>query len=57
MALNLGLLHNWNGGILEYWKNGPCKIPERENPEMIQVENLTKYYHALCAVDQINFDI
>jgi ABC-2 type transport system ATP-binding protein len=24
---------------------------------MIQVENLTKYYHALCAVDQINFDI
>jgi ABC-2 type transport system ATP-binding protein len=30
---------------------------ERENPEMIQVKNLTKYYHALCAVDQINFDI
>jgi ABC-2 type transport system ATP-binding protein len=30
---------------------------ERENPEMIQVENLTKYYHTLCAVDQINFDI
>jgi ABC-2 type transport system ATP-binding protein len=24
---------------------------------MIQVENLTKYFHALCAVDQINFDI
>lgn len=24
---------------------------------MIQVENLTKYYHTLCAVDQINFDI
>ncbi len=24
---------------------------------MIQVENLTKYYHRLCAVDQINFDI
>ncbi|MGD8471981.1 MAG: ATP-binding cassette domain-containing protein [Desulfobacteraceae bacterium] len=24
---------------------------------MIQVKNLTKYYHALCAVDQINFDI
>jgi ABC-2 type transport system ATP-binding protein len=24
---------------------------------MIQVENLTKYYHALCAVDQINFNI
>ena len=24
---------------------------------MIQVEDLTKYYHALCAVDQINFDI
>ncbi len=24
---------------------------------MIQVENLTKYYHSLCAVDQINFDI
>ena len=24
---------------------------------MIQVENLTKYYHALCAVDQINFEI
>jgi ABC-2 type transport system ATP-binding protein len=30
---------------------------ERENPQMIQVKNLTKYYHALCAVDQINFDI
>jgi ABC-2 type transport system ATP-binding protein len=30
---------------------------ERENPEMIQVKNLTKYYHTLCAVDQINFDI
>ena len=24
---------------------------------MIQVENLTKYYHALCAVDLINFNI
>jgi len=24
---------------------------------MIQVKNLTKYYHTLCAVDQINFDI
>ncbi|MGD9239762.1 MAG: ATP-binding cassette domain-containing protein [Desulfobacterales bacterium] len=24
---------------------------------MIQVENLTKYYNQLCAVDQINFDI
>lgn len=24
---------------------------------MIQVENLTKYYHTLCAVDQVNFDI
>ena len=24
---------------------------------MIEVENLTKYYHTLCAVDQINFDI
>ncbi len=24
---------------------------------MIQVENLTKYYHTLCAVDQINFEI
>ncbi|MBW2434006.1 MAG: ATP-binding cassette domain-containing protein, partial [Deltaproteobacteria bacterium] len=24
---------------------------------MIQVENLTKYYHTLCAVDQINFNI
>lgn len=24
---------------------------------MIQVENLTKYYHSLCAVDQINFNI
>jgi ABC-2 type transport system ATP-binding protein len=24
---------------------------------MIQVENLTKYYHALCAVDQINLNI
>ena len=24
---------------------------------MIQVENLTKYYHTLCAVDQINFKI
>ena len=24
---------------------------------MIQVENLTKYYHSLCAVNQINFDI
>jgi ABC-2 type transport system ATP-binding protein len=24
---------------------------------MIQVENLTKYYHRLCAVDQINFNI
>jgi ABC-2 type transport system ATP-binding protein len=24
---------------------------------MIQVENLTKYYHRLCAVDQIHFDI
>lgn len=24
---------------------------------MIQVENLTKYFHRLCAVDQINFDI
>ena len=24
---------------------------------MIQVENLTKYYRTLCAVDQINFDI
>ena len=24
---------------------------------MIHVENLTKYYHALCAVDQINLDI
>ena len=24
---------------------------------MIQVENLTKYYNRLCAVDQINFDI
>jgi gliding motility-associated transport system ATP-binding protein len=24
---------------------------------MIHVENLTKYYHTLCAVDQINFDI
>jgi ABC-2 type transport system ATP-binding protein len=30
---------------------------ERENPEMIEVTNLTKYYHTLCAVDQINFDI
>jgi len=30
---------------------------ERENPEMIAVKNLTKYYHTLCAVDQINFDI
>ncbi len=24
---------------------------------MIHVENLTKYFHTLCAVDQINFDI
>jgi len=24
---------------------------------MIQVENLTKYYHTLCAVDRINFDV
>jgi ABC-2 type transport system ATP-binding protein len=24
---------------------------------MIHVENLTKYYDGLCAVDQINFDI
>ena len=24
---------------------------------MIQVKSLTKYYHTLCAVDQINFDI
>jgi len=24
---------------------------------MIEVKNLTKYYHTLCAVDQINFDI
>ena len=24
---------------------------------MIEVTNLTKYYHTLCAVDQINFDI
>ena len=24
---------------------------------MIHVENLTKYYHTLCAVDQINLDI
>ena len=24
---------------------------------MIQVENLTKYFHTLCAVDRINFDI
>ncbi|MDX1707201.1 MAG: ATP-binding cassette domain-containing protein [Desulfobacterales bacterium] len=24
---------------------------------MIQVENLTKYYHTLCAVDRINFNI
>ncbi len=24
---------------------------------MIQVENLTKYYHTLCAVDQVNFEI
>ncbi|MGD8393085.1 MAG: ABC transporter ATP-binding protein, partial [Desulfobacterales bacterium] len=24
---------------------------------MILVENLTKYFHSLCAVDQINFDI
>ena len=24
---------------------------------MIQVENLTKYYHSLCAVDQISFNI
>ena len=24
---------------------------------MIQVENLTKYFHTLCAVDQINFNI
>ena len=24
---------------------------------MIQVENLTKFYHTLCAVDQINFEI
>ena len=24
---------------------------------MIQVENLTKYYDDVCAVDQINFDI
>ena len=32
-------------------------LPERENPEMIEVKNLTKYYHTLCAVDQINFNI
>jgi ABC-2 type transport system ATP-binding protein len=32
-------------------------LSERENPEMIEVTNLTKYYHTLCAVDQINFDI
>ncbi len=24
---------------------------------MIQIESLTKYYHDLCAVDQINFDV
>jgi ABC-2 type transport system ATP-binding protein len=30
---------------------------ERENREMIQVKDLTKYYQTLCAVDQINFDI
>jgi ABC-2 type transport system ATP-binding protein len=24
---------------------------------MIQIENLTKYYHDLCAVDQISFDV
>jgi ABC-2 type transport system ATP-binding protein len=30
---------------------------KQRRTEMIHVENLTKYYHTLCAVDQINLDI